>query len=212
MNAHAKHTILKAYRWGRVTWCWLASQKWRSLQNLTCPTRWISESHQMFAFAATLSSGEHPIRRRGALTLDNSTGHLVKLEWVCSDARKEGWYLVIIFSLMALLVFTAKMLQRVYRIGRKTFLSFFFPSSCGILCCRLPDCWSIKIIVMEIDRIDNVPCSHCEQLVPCEHNPETSSKNFSSTNFQSLILFFALLSKRWEEGMPGKTQSCLVKY
>lgn len=39
------------------------------------------------AFTATLSSGEHPIRRRirslrfGALTLDNSTGHLVKLEW-----------------------------------------------------------------------------------------------------------------------------------
>lgn len=84
------------------------------------------------AFTATLSSGEHPIRRRirslrfGALTLDNSTGHLVKLEWEFVTPE-EGWYLVIIFSLMALLVFTAKMLQRVYRIGRKT----FFFSSCG---------------------------------------------------------------------------------
>lgn len=85
------------------------------------------------AFTATLSSGEHPISKRMQPEVRctytwqlNRTPSKARMG-IC-DARKEGWYLVIIFSLMALLVFTAKMLQRVYRIGRRT---FFFFSSCG---------------------------------------------------------------------------------
>lgn len=120
------------------------------------------------------------------------------------DARREGWYLVIIFSLMALLVFTAKMLQRVYQIGRKTF--FFL-----LWYCRLPDCWSIKIIVMEIDLIDNVPCSHCEQLVPCEHNPETSSKNFPLQTFNPSSSFCPSLQKmKRRDAREDKILSCQV--
>lgn len=141
--------------------------------------------------------------RFGALTLDNSTGHLVKLEWEFATPE-EGWYLVIIFSLMALLVCTAKMLQRVYQIGRKT---LFFPPV--VLCCRLPDCWSIKIIVMEIDLIDNVPCSHCEQLVPCEHNPETSSKNFSPQTFNPSSSFCPSLQKMKRGGCQGRQNPIL---
>lgn len=64
---------------------------------------------------------------------------------------------------------------------KREFFFFFFPLF--LLCCRLPDCWSIKIIVMEIDLIDNLPSSHCEQLVSREHNPETPSKNFPAQTF-----------------------------
>ena len=88
-------------------------------------------------------------------------------------------------------------------------LFFFFPPV--VLCCRLPDCWSIKIIVMEIDLIDNVPCSHCEQLVPCEHNPETSSKNFSSTNFQSLILVLPFSPNHEKKGCQGRRNPVLSR-
>lgn len=45
---------------------------------------------------------------------------------------------------------------------------------------------------MEIDLIDNLPSSHCEQLVPREHNPETPSKNFPAQTFNPRS---ALLSK-----------------
>lgn len=48
---------------------------------------------------------------------------------------------------------------------------------------------------MEIDLIDNVPCSHCEQLVPCEHNPETSSKNFPPQTFNPSSSFCPSLRK-----------------
>lgn len=109
---------------------------------------------------------------------------------------------------MALLECTAKMLQRVYQIGRK---SFFFPPV--VLCCRLPDCWSIKIIVMEIDLIDNVPCSHCEQLVPCEHNPETSSKNFSLQTFNPSSSFspFSPEDEKGGNAREDKILSCQVE-
>lgn len=72
------------------------------------------------------------------------------------------------------------------------------------LCCRLPDCWSIKIIVMEIDLIDNVPRSHCEQLVPCEHNPGTSSKNFSPQTSNPSSSFCPSLQKMKTEGCQGR--------
>lgn len=148
------------------------------------------------AFTATLNSGEHLIRRRTQPEVwCTSTWQLNRtLSWAgvgIVNARKEGWYLVIIFSLMALLVFTAKMLQSVYQIGKRT---FFFPLL-RYCACRLPDCWSIKIIVMEIDLIDNVPCSHCEQLVPCEYNPETSSKNFPPQTFNPSSSFCPSLQK-----------------
>lgn len=48
---------------------------------------------------------------------------------------------------------------------------------------------------MEIDLIDNVPCSHCEQLVPCEYNPETSSKNFPPQTFNPSSSFCPSLQK-----------------
>lgn len=64
---------------------------------------------------------------------------------------------------------------------------------------------------MEIDLIDNVPCSHCEQLVPCEHNPETSSKNFSSTNFQSLILFLPFSPKDETRVCQGRQNPVLSR-
>lgn len=169
------------------------------------------ESHEMlhlpqrWAVKSVHGSAED-VHCHGALTLNNWTGCLVKLEWEFS-VPGEGWYLFIISSLMALLVCTAKMLQRVYPIGRKN----PFPPTV-LLCCRLPDCWSIKIIIMEIDLIDNVPCSHCEQLVPCEHNPETSSEKLSSTNFQSLILFCPSRQKM-KKGNAGedKILSCQVQ-
>lgn len=97
-----------------------------------------------------------------------------------------------------LLVCTAKMLHGVYRIGGKA------PLPPPALCCRLPDCWSIKIIVMEIDLIDNVPRSHCEQLVPCEHNPGTSSKNFSPQTSNPSSSFCPSLQKMKTEGCQGR--------
>lgn len=91
---HAENTVLKAYRWDRVTWCLLTSQKWRSLQHLTCPTHWISESHQMLHLPqhwAEESIRSEDVRslRFGALTLDNSTGHLVKLKWEFVTPEKK---------------------------------------------------------------------------------------------------------------------------
>lgn len=85
--------------------------------------------------------------------------------------------------------------------------ALFFPPV--VLCCRLPDCWSIKIIVMEIDLIDNVPCSHCEQLVPCEHNPETSSKNFPPQTFNPSSSFCPSLQKM-KKAMPGKRKAKIL--
>lgn len=84
---------------------------------------------------------------------------------------------------------------------------FFFPPV--VLCCRLPDCWSIKIIVMEIDLIDNVPCSHCEQLVPCEHNPETSSKNFPPQTFNPSSSFCPSLQKTKRRGCQARQNPAL---
>ena len=83
------------------------------------------------AFTATLNSGEYPIRRCTQPEVWCTYNWQLNrtLSWVGKGigvARKEGWYLVIMFSLMALLVFTAKMLQNVYRIGKCTFFS-----SCG---------------------------------------------------------------------------------
>lgn len=92
---------------------------------------------------------------------------------------------------------------------KKDFFFFFFPV---VMCCRLPDCWSIKIIVMEIDLIDNVPCSHCEQLVPCEHNPEMSSKNFPPQTFNPSSFFLSSSPEDQKERMPEKTKSFYVKY
>lgn len=80
------------------------------------------------------------------------------------------------------------------------------------MCCQLPDCWSIKIIVMEIDLIDNVPCSHCEQLVPCEHNPEMSSKNFPPQTFNPSSFFLSSSPEDQKGRMPEKTKSFYVKY
>lgn len=154
------------------------------------------------AFTATLSSGAHAIGRR-ALALDNSTGHLGKGErwfpehlfslaplwWLCSYGQLKWWLLCWLCP-----------------IGRKIFS--LFPV---VMCCRLPDCWSIKIIVMEIDLIDNVPCSHCEQLVPCEHNPEMSSKNFPPQTFNPSSLFLSSSPEEGKGKMPEETKSFYVK-
>lgn len=57
---------------------------------------------------------------------------------------------------------------------------------------------------MEIDLIDNVPRSHCEQLVSCEHNPETSSKNFSPQTSNPSSSFCPSLQKMKTEGCQGR--------
>lgn len=87
------------------------------------------------AFTATLNSWEHPIRR--CTQPEVWCTYIWQLnrtfswaEMGIGDTRKEGWYLVIMFSLMALLVFTAKMLQSVYRFGRST--SFFLLWYCAV--------------------------------------------------------------------------------
>lgn len=64
---------------------------------------------------------------------------------------------------------------------------------------------------MEIDLIDNVPCSHCEQLVPCEHNPETSSKNFPPQTFNPSSSFCPSLQKmKRGDAREDKILSCQV--
>lgn len=60
---------------------------------------------------------------------------------------------------------------------------------------------------MEIDLIEWVPCSYCEQLVSPEHNPEMSSKLFSP-NFQ-MVLFFSLSPR--DERNKTKGWSCVVE-
>lgn len=134
--------------------------------------------------------------RFSTCTLDNSTGHAQKREF-CKVCRRFTTLSLSSLSRL-LLVCTAKMLHGVYRIGGKA------PLPPPALCCRLPDCWSIKIIVMEIDLIDNVPRSHCEQLVPCEHNPGTSSKNFSPQTSNPSSSFCPSLQKMKTEGCQGR--------
>lgn len=162
------------------------------------------------AFTATLNSGEHPNRRSTHPEVwCTSTWQLNRtLSWAGVGIVNARKMLISCHYILphAFVVFTANMLQNVYRNGREALFFSFPPLQ---LCCRLPDCWSIKIIVMEIDLIDNVPCSHCEQLVPCEHNPEMSSKNFPSQTFNPSSSF-ALLSKRWEKPLPGKTKDKIL--
>lgn len=114
------------------------------------------------------------------------------------------------FSLMALLYLQLICCRKCIELDKEEFFLFFFLPPVQP-CCRLSDCWSIKIIVMEIDLIDNVPCSHCEQLVPGEHNPETSSKNFPPQTFNPSSSFCPSLQKK-EEGkpLPGRTKDQIL--